>query len=76
MDELNTDITALGDSTVWACFYDLGSPSIAQTDKSYFAILSHKTDYRNNDAVAFRSDHINGTYSQLFPIAPLGTRTQ
>ncbi|KAJ5640446.1 glycoside hydrolase family 43 protein [Penicillium herquei] len=72
---LNEEKTEVEETALWACFYDLGTPSIVQTDESYYAILSHKTDYRHNSAVAFRSNEINGTYSQPFQIAPRGWKS-
>uniref|UniRef100_A0A0W0F4C7 Galactan-beta-galactosidase n=1 Tax=Moniliophthora roreri TaxID=221103 RepID=A0A0W0F4C7_MONRR len=54
---------------------DLEAPAIIQTDKSYYALMSHKTGYRPNNVVAFRADSLSGPWSQPFPIAPLGTRT-
>ncbi len=54
---------------------DLEGPSIIQTEKSYYALMSHKTGYRPNNVVAFRADSLAGPWSQPFPVAPLGTRT-
>lgn len=44
----NDDLTDLKEVT--HCFqkYDLEAPTIIQTDRSYFAIMSHKTGYRPN----------------------------
>ncbi|KAH8695723.1 glycosyl hydrolase [Phaeosphaeriaceae sp. PMI808] len=55
--------------------YDLEAPTIIQTDKSYFALMSHKTGYRPNNVVAFRADNLSGPWSQPFIISPLNTRT-
>ncbi|KAL0062875.1 hypothetical protein AAF712_010195 [Marasmius tenuissimus] len=55
--------------------FDLEAPTIVQTDKSYYMIMSHKTGYRPNNVVAFRADNLGGPWSQPFTIAPLGTRT-
>ncbi|QDS69413.1 hypothetical protein FKW77_005091 [Venturia effusa] len=55
--------------------FDLEAPAIIQTDKSYFALMSHKTGYRPNNVVAFRADKLSGPWSQPFIIAPLNTRT-
>ncbi|KAL0571969.1 hypothetical protein V5O48_009995 [Marasmius crinis-equi] len=55
--------------------FDLEAPSIVQTDKSYYILMSHKTGYRPNNVVAFRANNLTGPWSQPFPIAPLGTRT-
>ncbi|KAJ4292674.1 hypothetical protein N0V90_009337 [Kalmusia sp. IMI 367209] len=55
--------------------YDLEAPTIIQTEKSYFALMSHKTGYRPNNVVAFRADKLSGPWSQPFIVAPLNTRT-
>ncbi|KAK3692795.1 glycoside hydrolase family 43 protein [Podospora appendiculata] len=55
--------------------YDLEAPGIIQTEKSYFALMSHKTGYRPNNVVAFRADSLAGPWSQPFMVAPLNTRT-
>ncbi|KAF9269122.1 galactan 1,3-beta-galactosidase [Marasmius fiardii PR-910] len=55
--------------------FDLEAPTIVQTEKSYYALMSHKTGYRPNNVVAFRADRLSGPWSQPFPVAPLGTRT-
>ncbi|RYP14124.1 hypothetical protein DL767_010432 [Monosporascus sp. MG133] len=44
--------------------YDLEAPTIIQTDKSYYALMSHKTGYRPNNVVAFRADSLSGPWSQ------------
>ncbi|KAF1998682.1 carbohydrate-binding module family 35 protein [Amniculicola lignicola CBS 123094] len=71
----NEDVTAL-DKVVhrWDKF-DLEAPTIIQTEKSYFALMSHKTGYRPNNVVAFRADSLAGPWSQPFIVAPLNTRT-
>lgn len=46
-----------------------------QTDSSYYILMSHKTGYRPNDVVAFRSDSLAGPWSQPFNVAPPDTRT-
>ncbi|KAK7056361.1 hypothetical protein VNI00_002915 [Paramarasmius palmivorus] len=55
--------------------FDLEAPTIIQTDKSYYTLMSHKTGYRPNNVVAFRADNLSGPWSQPFTVAPLGTRT-
>ena len=55
--------------------YDLEAPTIIQTDKSYYALMSHKTGYRPNNVVAFRADSLSGPWSQPFMIADPYTRT-
>ncbi|KAI0437841.1 family 43 glycoside hydrolase [Xylaria telfairii] len=54
--------------------YDLEAPTIIQTDKSYYALMSHKTGYRPNNVVAFRADKLSGPWSQPFIVFPLNTR--
>lgn len=46
-----------------------------QTEKSYYALMSHKTGYRPNNVVAFRADSLAGPWSQPFMVAPLNMRT-
>lgn len=55
--------------------YDLEAPTIIQTEKSYYALMSHKTGYRPNNVVAFRADKLEGPWSQPWIVAPLNTRT-
>jgi hypothetical protein len=55
--------------------FDLEAPTIIQTEKSYYALLSHKTGYRPNNVVAFRADSLSGPWSQPWIVAPLNTRT-
>ncbi|KAH7374724.1 glycosyl hydrolase [Plectosphaerella cucumerina] len=71
----NDDLTEL--TEVVHCFkkYDFEAPTIIQTDRSYFAIMSHKTGYRPNNSIAMRADSLKGPWSQPFFIAPPYTRT-
>ncbi|KAI6795437.1 glycoside hydrolase family 43 protein [Hortaea werneckii] len=55
--------------------FDLEAPTIIQTEKSYYCMMSHKTGYRPNNVVAFRADSLEGPWSQPWIIAPLNTRT-
>ncbi|KAI1878413.1 uncharacterized protein JN550_000595 [Neoarthrinium moseri] len=55
--------------------YDLEAPAIVQTERSYYALMSHKTGYRPNNVVAFRADSLAGPWSQPWIVAPLNTRT-
>ncbi|KAF2246950.1 carbohydrate-binding module family 35 protein [Trematosphaeria pertusa] len=71
----NNDITALDKVVHRFDKYDLEAPTIIQTEKSYFALMSHKTGYRPNNVVAFRADSLSGPWSQPFIVAPLNTRT-
>ncbi|KAF1971662.1 Arabinanase/levansucrase/invertase [Bimuria novae-zelandiae CBS 107.79] len=71
----NDDKTALDEVVHRFDKYDLEAPTIIQTEKSYFALMSHKTGYRPNNVVAFRADKLSGPWSQPFIVAPLNTRT-
>ncbi|EMR66489.1 putative galactan -beta-galactosidase protein [Eutypa lata UCREL1] len=55
--------------------FDLEAPTIIQTDKSYYALMSHKTGYRPNNVVAFRADSLSGPWSQPWIVSALNTRT-
>lgn len=44
----NDDLTEVKEVTYCFPKYDLEAPTIIQTDRSYFAIMSHKTGYRPN----------------------------
>ncbi|KAF7556706.1 hypothetical protein G7Z17_g1222 [Cylindrodendrum hubeiense] len=55
--------------------FDLEAPTIVQTDKSYYALMSHKTGYRPNNVVGFRADSLSGPWSQPFFVSPAYTRT-
>ncbi|CAJ2509069.1 Uu.00g140950.m01.CDS01 [Anthostomella pinea] len=71
----NEEVSALDSVTHRFDKYDLEAPSIVQTDKSYYALMSHKTGYRPNNVVAFRADSLSGAWSQPWIVAPLNTRT-
>lgn len=71
----NEDTTALEKVTYRFDKFDLEAPTIVQTEKSYYALMSHKTGYRPNNVVAFRADSLAGPWSQPFMVAPLNTRT-
>ncbi|OJD33360.1 galactan-beta-galactosidase [Diplodia corticola] len=71
----NDDITDLADVVHRWDKFDLEAPTIVQTEKSYYALMSHKTGYRPNNVVAFRADSLAGPWSQPFIVAPLNTRT-
>ncbi|KAF4552568.1 Hypothetical protein D9617_9g023570 [Elsinoe fawcettii] len=70
----NEDVTALDQVVHRFDKYDLEAPTIIQTEKSYYALMSHKTGYRPNNVVAFRADNLAGPWSQPFIINPLNTR--
>lgn len=48
LTSFNENITALDEVVHRFDKYDLEAPNIVQTDKSYFALMSHKTGYRPN----------------------------
>lgn len=48
LTSFNENITALDEVIHRWDKYDLEAPTIVQTDKSYFALMSHKTGYRPN----------------------------
>ncbi|KAF2638477.1 galactan 1,3-beta-galactosidase-like protein [Massarina eburnea CBS 473.64] len=75
LTSFNDEVTALEEVVHRFDKYDLEAPTIVQTEKSYFALMSHKTGYRPNNVVAFRADSLSGPWSQPFIVAPLGTRT-
>ncbi|KAH7368739.1 glycosyl hydrolase [Plectosphaerella cucumerina] len=71
----NDDLTDVKEVTYCFQKYDFEAPTILQTDRSYFAIMSHKTGYRPNNVVAMRADSLKGPWSQPFFIGPPYTRT-
>ncbi|KAF2168556.1 carbohydrate-binding module family 35 protein [Zasmidium cellare ATCC 36951] len=75
LTSFNSNITSLDSVIHRFDKFDLEAPTIIQTDQSYYALMSHKTGYRPNNVVAFRSDSLSGPWSQPFFVAPLNTRT-
>lgn len=71
----NENVTAVEEVVYRFGKYDLEAPAIAQTEESYWMLMSHKTGYRPNDVVAFRADSLAGPWSQPFLVAPKDTRT-
>ncbi|KAH8425165.1 putative beta-glucanase [Aspergillus melleus] len=71
----NDNITALDEVVHRFDKYDLEAPTIIQTDRSYWALMSHKTGYRPNNVVGFRADSLSGPWSQPFIVTPLNTRS-
>ncbi|KAM0090131.1 hypothetical protein ACP6JD_006535 [Aspergillus fumigatus] len=71
----NKNVSALEEVVYRFPKFDLEAPTIIQTEKSYWALMSHKTGYRPNNVVAFRADSLSGPWSQPFMVAPLNTRT-
>ncbi|KAI0010674.1 family 43 glycoside hydrolase [Xylariaceae sp. FL0662B] len=71
----NEGVTALEEVVHRFDKYDLEAPTIIQTDRSYYALMSHKTGYRPNNVVAFRADKLSGPWSQPSIVSPLNTRT-
>ncbi|CAG7915786.1 unnamed protein product [Penicillium olsonii] len=72
---MNDNLTSLEDVVYRFPKFDLEAPTIMQTEKSYWALMSHKTGYRPNNVVAFRADSLKGPWSQPFIVSPLNTRT-
>ncbi|KAH8161625.1 hypothetical protein CIB48_g6614, partial [Xylaria polymorpha] len=72
LDEVDLEIST---DALYSEKYDLEAPTIIQTDKSYYALMSHKTGYRPNNVVAFRADKLSGPWSQPFIVFPLNTRS-
>ncbi|KAK9850298.1 hypothetical protein MYU51_012173 [Penicillium brevicompactum] len=75
ISSMNDNLTSLEDVVYRFPKYDLEAPTIMQTEKSYWALMSHKTGYRPNNVVAFRADSLKGPWSQPFIVSPLNTRT-
>ncbi|CAI7592616.1 unnamed protein product [Penicillium discolor] len=75
ISSMNNNLTALEKVVYRFPKFDLEAPTIMQTEKSYWALMSHKTGYRPNNVVAFRADSLSGPWSQPFIVAPLNTRT-
>ncbi|KAI1362161.1 family 43 glycoside hydrolase [Xylaria arbuscula] len=75
LTEYNEEVSALDEVAHRFDKYDLEAPTILQTEKSYYALMSHKTGYRPNNVVAFRADKLTGPWSQPWIVAPLNTRT-
>ncbi|CEJ59620.1 Putative Glycoside hydrolase family 43 protein [Penicillium brasilianum] len=75
ISRMNKNLTAIEQAVYRFPKFDLEAPAIMKTDKSYWALMSHKTGYRPNNVVAFRADSLNGPWSQPFIVAPLNTRT-
>ncbi|KAJ2897012.1 glycosyl hydrolase [Zalerion maritima] len=73
--ELNENKTEVSEVTFRFDKFDLEAPCIIQTDRSYYALMSHKTGYRPNNVVAFRADRLEGPWSQPFFVAERNTRT-
>ncbi|KAI1385598.1 carbohydrate-binding module family 35 protein [Hypoxylon trugodes] len=71
----NKEVTALDEVVHRFDKFDLEAPTIIQTERSYYALMSHKTGYRPNNVVAFRADSLSGPWSQPWIVAPLNTRT-
>ncbi|KAL1957346.1 hypothetical protein VTO42DRAFT_6135 [Malbranchea cinnamomea] len=71
----NENVTDLEEVVYRFPKFDLEAPTIIQTDKSYFAIMSHKTGYRPNNVVAFHAESLSGPWSMPFMVAEPYTRT-
>ncbi|KAI8714906.1 Glycoside hydrolase family 43 [Fusarium sp. LHS14.1] len=75
ISKFNKDLTEVEEVTHRFNKYDFEAPTIIQTDKSYWTLMSHKTGYRPNNVVAMRADKLEGPWSQPFFVAPSYTRT-
>ncbi|KAI8280339.1 hypothetical protein K4K56_012296 [Colletotrichum sp. SAR 10_98] len=81
VSKFNRNLTDVEEVTFRFDKYDFEAPTILQTEKSYFALMSHKTGYRPNKltkkqgVVAMRADKLEGPWSQPFFVAPAYTRT-
>ncbi|KAJ0414360.1 glycosyl hydrolase [Aspergillus carlsbadensis] len=73
--KFNDALTAVEEVTYRFPKYDFEAPTILQTEKSYYALMSHKTGYRPDNVVAMRADNLEGPWSQPFFVAPAYTRT-
>ncbi|KAI0380490.1 carbohydrate-binding module family 35 protein [Hypomontagnella monticulosa] len=71
----NKEITGLDEVVHRFDKFDLEAPTIIQTDRSYYTLMSHKTGYRPNNVVAFRADSLSGPWSAPWIVSPLNTRT-
>ncbi|KAJ4024579.1 hypothetical protein NW752_003146 [Fusarium irregulare] len=75
VSEFNSNLTDIESVTHRFNKYDFEAPTILQTEKSYWTLMSHKTGYRPNNVVAMRADKLEGPWSQPFFVAPAYTRT-
>ncbi|CAG7557891.1 unnamed protein product [Fusarium equiseti] len=75
VSEFNSNLTDIKSVTHRFNKYDFEAPTILQTEKSYWTLMSHKTGYRPNNVVAMRADKLEGPWSQPFFVAPAYTRT-
>ncbi|KAF4917904.1 hypothetical protein CGCVW01_v009405 [Colletotrichum viniferum] len=75
LSKFNRNLTDVEEVTFRFDKYDFEVPTILQTEKSYFALMSHKTGYRPNNVVAMHADKLEGPWSQPFFVAPAYTRT-
>ncbi|KAL9949443.1 hypothetical protein ACHAQF_008886 [Verticillium nonalfalfae] len=75
VSKFNSNLTDVEEVTFRFNKYDFEAPTILQTEKSYFALMSHKTGYRPNNVVGMRADKLEGPWSQPFIVSPAYTRT-
>ncbi|KAL4933806.1 glycosyl hydrolase [Aspergillus undulatus] len=66
VSKFNGNLTAVEEVTYWFPKYDFEAPTILQTEKSYYALMSHKTGYRPNSMAP---------WSQPFFVSPAYSRT-
>ncbi|KAI9901603.1 hypothetical protein N3K66_003420 [Trichothecium roseum] len=69
------DLAALDDVVFRFDKFDLEAPTIVQTERYYYALMSHKTGYRPNNVVAFQAESLEGPWSMPFMVSPPYTRT-
>ncbi|SPO01925.1 probable beta-glucanase [Cephalotrichum gorgonifer] len=75
LSKFNSNLTSVDEVVFRFNKYDFEAPTIVQTEKSYYALMSHKTGYRPNNVVAMRADKLEGPWSQPFFVSPAYTRT-
>jgi hypothetical protein len=73
LTSFNENITALDEVIHRFDKYDLEAPTIVQTDKSYFALMSHKTGYRPNSKYITKTleSHANQSQTLLLSVPTL-----
>ncbi|KAL4769393.1 glycosyl hydrolase [Aspergillus nidulans var. acristatus] len=74
LSRLNDSLTVTEEVTYRFPKYDFEAPAVIQTEKSYYALMSHKTGYRPNSKCSFFLSLI-GPWSQPFFASPAYTRT-
>ncbi|KAL4756140.1 glycosyl hydrolase [Aspergillus foveolatus] len=75
LSRFNNNLIAVEEFTYRFPKYDLEAPTVIQTERSYYALMSHNKGYRPNNVVAMRADKLEGPWSQPFFVSPAYTRT-